>query len=383
MVDKKITQLTNITGANLADADEFVVVDTSEDETKAITRAEFFKDTPQIGVGTSSPSYPLHVNGTIFSVGTNNLPALAVSGNSTTEGDIAVLDGENLILGHHTLDGNTGGLTERFRIDSSGDIIVNYTGLDMDFRVESDSQTHMFFLDAGDNAIGINNSAPKGMVHVVNTGNKPNFLSTGASGSDLDYAVPHDEIMQFGGFNVTSGAVDVLRMSLEINGNVTIEDGDLVVANGHGIDFSATSGTGTSELFDDYEEGEWTPTAATSSGNAASFGSVSGIYTKIGRTVFVKGFIGNIDTSGTTSSSQLRVTGLPFTVDAQDAYGVCYTDDITFQGGRTYIASHLETSEYVIFMQGGSSLADTATDHGDVDSSDSDIFFSAFYQSSQ
>ena len=97
----------------------------------------------------------------------------------------------------------------------------------------------------------------------------------------------------------------------------------------------------------------------------------------------VKGFIGNIDTSGTTSSSQLRVTGLPFTVDVQDAYGVCYTDDITFQGGRTYIASHLETSEYVIFMQGGSSLGDTATDHGDVDSSDSDIFFSAFYQSSQ
>lgn len=41
MADKKITQLANITGAALADADEFVVVDISSDETKSITLAEF------------------------------------------------------------------------------------------------------------------------------------------------------------------------------------------------------------------------------------------------------------------------------------------------------------------------------------------------------
>ena len=40
MADKKITQLTNITGANLAEADEFVVVDITADETKAITFSE-------------------------------------------------------------------------------------------------------------------------------------------------------------------------------------------------------------------------------------------------------------------------------------------------------------------------------------------------------
>ena len=41
MADKKITQLTNITGADLANADEFVVVDITADETKAITFSEF------------------------------------------------------------------------------------------------------------------------------------------------------------------------------------------------------------------------------------------------------------------------------------------------------------------------------------------------------
>ena len=40
MADKKITELNNITGANLVNADEFVVVDSSADETKAITFGE-------------------------------------------------------------------------------------------------------------------------------------------------------------------------------------------------------------------------------------------------------------------------------------------------------------------------------------------------------
>jgi len=40
MADQKISELTNITGANLANADEFVVVDISADQTKAITFGE-------------------------------------------------------------------------------------------------------------------------------------------------------------------------------------------------------------------------------------------------------------------------------------------------------------------------------------------------------
>ena len=46
-------------------------------------------------------------------------------------------------------------------------------------------------------------------------------------------------------------------------GDLSISDGNLVLASGHGIDFSATSnssGSMTSELLDNYEEGTWTPT---------------------------------------------------------------------------------------------------------------------------
>ena len=50
MADQKISQLPTITGANMADDDKFVLVDTSGDATVATTRAEFFKSVPDIDV---------------------------------------------------------------------------------------------------------------------------------------------------------------------------------------------------------------------------------------------------------------------------------------------------------------------------------------------
>jgi hypothetical protein len=60
---------------------------------------------------------------------------------------------------------------------------------------------------------------------------------------------------------------------------VTLKDGNVVLADGNGIDFSATSGTGTSELFDDYEEGTWSPAVADAlaGGNAATLSVQTGI----------------------------------------------------------------------------------------------------------
>lgn len=71
-------------------------------------------------------------------------------------------------------------------------------------------------------------------------------------------------------------------------GDQTIIDGNLIIGtNGKGIDFSATPGTGTSELFDDYEEGIWTPEFGFFSALSGSFTYTSqvGYYTKIGRLV--------------------------------------------------------------------------------------------------
>ena len=69
----------------------------------------------------------------------------------------------------------TGG-TERLSMGGSN-TIFNETGADVDFRIESDTQTHMFFLDAGNNRIGINKSNPSHTVHIVP-------LATSTDGTD-------------------------------------------------------------------------------------------------------------------------------------------------------------------------------------------------------
>jgi len=73
-------------------------------------------------------------------------------------------------------------------------------------------------------------------------------------------------------------------------GDQTIIDGNLVIGTaGKGIDFSATSGTGTSELLDDYEEGTWT-TVWQGGVNVTGTPTFSqGKYTKIGRQVTLQG----------------------------------------------------------------------------------------------
>lgn len=83
---------------------------------------------------------------------------------------------------------------------------------------------------------------------------------------------------------------------------------NLAFANGKGIDFSATPGTGTSELLDDYEEGTWTPSDA--SGASLAFTVTSARYTKIGRVVFAHFYL---EYPTNASASVAVIGGLPFT----------------------------------------------------------------------
>jgi hypothetical protein len=87
---------------------------------------------------------------------------------------------------------------------------------------------------------------------------------------------------------------------------LTLTAGNVIVASGQGIDFSATPGTGTSELLDDYEEGSWTPSV----GGDATYFHNYGSYVKVGRQVTVTGFL-YVNAIGTGSTTTL--SGLPFT----------------------------------------------------------------------
>jgi hypothetical protein len=104
-----------------------------------------------------------------------------------------------------------------------------------------------------------------------------------------------------------------IQTPITLPGDVTLSTGNLIIGtSGKGIDFSATPGTGTSELLYDYEEGTWTPNLVVSSGSVTlDSSSTKGAYTKVGRLVTLTGLItvSTVSTPGSTA----RVLGVPFT----------------------------------------------------------------------
>jgi hypothetical protein len=105
--------------------------------------------------------------------------------------------------------------------------------------------------------------------------------------------------------------------------NVTATTGSFIVGtSGQGVDFSVTSsgsGTMTSELLADYEEGTFTPTLTF---GGASTGitydaDTNGIYTKIGNVVSFSLRVGL--TSKGSASGAAVINGLPFTAAASPA----------------------------------------------------------------
>jgi hypothetical protein len=95
-----------------------------------------------------------------------------------------------------------------------------------------------------------------------------------------------------------------------VPGDLTLSTGNLVIGtSGKGIDFSATPGTGTSELLSDYEEG--TCSLAISDGTLSS-STTSCTYTRVGRQVSVQVNLYNVNVSALSNTATLRITGMPF-----------------------------------------------------------------------
>jgi hypothetical protein len=90
--------------------------------------------------------------------------------------------------------------------------------------------------------------------------------------------------------------------------------GNVVIGTaGKGIDFSADANAAgmTSELLNDYEEGNWTPTYLVETGTITANANSTGKYVKIGRNVYIWGYVSYASNSG--ASGLVTVGGLPFT----------------------------------------------------------------------
>ena len=150
---------------------------------------------------------------------------------------------------------------------------------------------------------------------------------------------------------------------VELEGSTSdfkILSGNLVIStSGKGIDFSATSGTGTSELFDDYEEGTWTPVLTFGGASVGiTYSHQTGLYTKIGNVVKFELRI-RISSKGTSTGNAV-ITGLPFSPSSSlNGYVgrqfLCYTSAIT---ASTPVGIVFDTSTSIsLYETPGSSLA--------------------------
>jgi hypothetical protein len=149
--------------------------------------------------------------------------------------------------------------------------------------------------------------------------------------------------------SANSDSAPVERLRVDRLGHVNVQTGNLVIGtSGQGIDFSATAGTGTSELFDDYEEGTFTCNDASGGGNAIVTNHAS--YTKIGNAVTISVYI--TVPAGATGAGAL-LGGLPFASATNSNVMVAQNT-----GGLDIIA-RTNSSTYLIIYPSGSGSAST------------------------
>jgi hypothetical protein len=189
-------------------------------------------------------------------------------------------------------------------------------------------------------------------------------------------------------FKTTPDASQIPVSAMEIDSaqNVTLSTGNLVIGtSGKGIDFSATAGTGTSELFNDYEEGTWTPayTADGTNFDSITYAVASGHYTKVGRLVTARGFIRTSAVTVGSASGNVAISGLPFTSESASTGSISSTSAWGGDFPLTCIVGNLATSIYIYYRTSVNSFDITIkpSDLG-TGANSNDIFFTITYMTS-
>ena len=190
--------------------------------------------------------------------------------------------------------------------------------------------------------------------------------------SDKDLKISGND----GGSNVDALSFDMSAAgAATFASGVTLTSGNVVVASGNGIDFSATgdpTGTGTSgsstqELLDDYEEGTFSPIIVPSTGATGSYQSTPvGKYTKIGRLVNVSIVLENASDS-VTAGATIGLGGLPFTPASGNwAASVGYGDSLAITAGHALGAFVLDATARIRLVVWDSTTGMTQMTYGEL-----------------
>jgi hypothetical protein len=369
-----------------------------------------------VGIGTSSPDAQGGNQSTIFNLeGSDNIVYFSGgSGGNAIDDGLAI---EGVATGVTSGDKRTGSIlmtranTSTTSLDSK---ITFYT-------TSSGTHASKMTLDASGN-LGIGTASPDGKLHIQDGSAGVVTAAAGAndlvietsqtSGMSILCGAGWASIIQFGGgtdnnignigVNDTSGimtmgtakaggtlalrtADSVNALTIDASQNLAVTSGNLSFANGQGIDFSATAGTGTSELLDDYEEGTWTPvwSPATGAFSSVTYRFQNAVYTKIGNVVYISCQLSSDAITVDTGSGNISIGGLPFTAVAVQNSSMAVSSANDFAGDFPNAANVGPSSQtlrlyYRTAVNGATSLLNvtdlsTATSYGNA------IDLSGFY----
>tara|TARA_R100000654_G_scaffold22432_1_gene44711 strand:+ start:39 stop:2684 length:2646 start_codon:yes stop_codon:yes gene_type:complete len=185
------TVTTTLSGANdltlqTSDANEKIILDMSGTQRFNVNGSEKMRLTATgLGIGTSSPINKLHIFNTDFQQlcleGQRPTMFLKETNGNANENFQVRVDGGNLQLQSQddaqssattrlliTQSGNVGIGTSspNAKLDVRGSAVFNEDGADVDFRVESDTNSNSFFLQGSDGKVGISTGSPVGRLHI-------------------------------------------------------------------------------------------------------------------------------------------------------------------------------------------------------------------------
>ena len=293
--------------------------------------------TGNVGIGVTPATFygrALHVHDT----GTAGANIRLTDSNSGTTGndgmDILQINNTSYIINREAGGMNfyTGGQL-RYTIQGDGTHVFNENSLDSDFRVESDSNTHMLFVDAGNDFVGINKSSPEVVLHVRSTsaGAMTTFESSSANSSGgpnirlwRNSASPADgdglARLIFQGNNDAAERIDYAEIQTEIiDASDGTEDGlfqiETVV---DGVSRNRLRLTGTESIFNDGQrnldfrvESDFNANMIfmDAGSNVVAFGVTTSPYDSAGNEGFYYNYGGSLDIASNTNTLRINRNG--------------------------------------------------------------------------
>ena len=177
--------------------------------------------------------------------------------------------------------------------DLDGAVTINESSADADFRVESDGNANMLFVDGGNDRVGVGTS-PDYTMHIFTS---DSGASAHGNSDDLFIENSGNAGITIGSGTTSNGSIFFSDSDSSLSGQIEYRhNGDsLYIYTGaasrlridsDGLKFG--NDTATANALDDYEEGTYTPTylGATTSGTQA-YSHQNGFYIKVGDLVTV------------------------------------------------------------------------------------------------